>query len=69
MEGVMLGWTHWLIVLIVVVLLFGGSGKLSAVMADVAKGIKSFRKGLSEDDKPQPPQNPPLSSSDTEHKS
>ena len=31
-------------------LLFGGSGKISPIMGDVAKGIKSFKKGMSEDD-------------------
>jgi len=41
---------HWLIFLVVVLLLFGGSGKISSIMGDVAKGIKSFRKGMSEDD-------------------
>jgi sec-independent protein translocase protein TatA len=41
---------HWLIFLVVVLLMFGGSGKISAIMGDVAKGIKSFRKGLSDDD-------------------
>lgn len=40
---------HWLIVLAVVLILFGGSGKISSLMGDVAKGIKSFKKGLSED--------------------
>lgn len=37
------------IVLILIVLLFG-RGKISAMMGDVAKGIKSFKKGMSEDD-------------------
>ena len=32
-------------------LLFGGGGKISSLMGDFAKGIKSFRKGLQEDDK------------------
>lgn len=43
--------THWLLLLIVVVLLFGRN-KISDLMGDVAKGIKSFKKGLSEDDAP-----------------
>jgi sec-independent protein translocase protein TatA len=51
---------HWLIFLAVALLLFGGSGKISSIMGDVAKGIKSFKKGMSEDDsevakKPEPP--------------
>ena len=41
--------THLLILLLVVVLLFG-SGKISTLMGDVAKGIKSFKKGMAEDD-------------------
>ena len=40
---------HWLIVLVIVVLLFG-RGKISEVMGDVAKGIKSFKKGMSDDE-------------------
>jgi len=41
---------HWMIVLAVGLLLFGGRGKVSDLMGDVAKGIKSFKKGLAEDD-------------------
>ena len=41
---------HWLIFLVVALLMFGGSGKISSIMGDVAKGIKSFKKGMSEDD-------------------
>lgn len=40
---------HWLIVGIVVMLLFG-KGRFSDMMGDVAKGIKSFKKGMAEDD-------------------
>ena len=40
---------HWVIVLLVVMLLFGG-GRISGLMGDVAKGIKSFKKGMAEDD-------------------
>ena len=40
---------HWLIVLVVVLLLFG-RGKISEVMGDMAKGVKSFKKGLAEDE-------------------
>ena len=40
---------HWLIVLAVVLLLFG-SGKISGLMGDFAKGIKSFKKNMNEDD-------------------
>ena len=44
---------HWVIVLAVGLLLFGGRGKISELMGDFAKGIKSFKKGLSEDEKPE----------------
>ena len=40
---------HWMIVIAVVVLLFG-RGKISGLMGDVADGIKSFKKGMQEDD-------------------
>ena len=42
---------HWIIVIAVVLLLFG-RGKISDLMGDVAQGIKAFKKGMSEDDKP-----------------
>ena len=48
---------HWIIVLAVGLLLFGGRGKISELMGDFAKGIKSFKKGLSEDDKVEEPAN------------
>lgn len=44
---------HWMIFLVVALLMFGGSGKISAIMGDMAKGIKSFKKGLSDDDDEQ----------------
>jgi sec-independent protein translocase protein TatA len=40
---------HWLIVILVLLLLFG-SGKVSHLMGDFAKGIKSFKKNMAEDD-------------------
>lgn len=40
---------HWVILLLIVVLLFG-RGKISEVMGDVAKGIKSFKKGMADDE-------------------
>jgi len=40
---------HWLILLVVLMLVFG-KGKISDVMGDFAKGIKSFKKGMVEDD-------------------
>jgi sec-independent protein translocase protein TatA len=45
---------HWLIVILVVVLLFGRN-KISDLMGDMAKGVKSFKKGLAEDDTPPRP--------------
>ena len=42
---------HWLIVLAVVVLLFGGGGKIPRLMKDLGSGIKQFKSGLKEDDK------------------
>jgi sec-independent protein translocase protein TatA len=44
---------HWLIVLVVVVVLFGGRGKLSSIMGDAAKGIRAFQKGLKGEDDPR----------------
>lgn len=50
---------HWLIVLLVVLILFG-RGRVSEIMGDFGKGIKSFKKGLNEDEQPAaaPPQIP-----------
>jgi len=42
---------HWIIVLVVVLLLFG-RGKLSELMGDAAKGIKAFKKGMADDETP-----------------
>ena len=41
---------HWLIVLVVVLVLFGGKGKISALMGDFGKGLKSFKKGMKEEE-------------------
>ncbi len=46
------------IVIVLVVLLFG-RGKISSLMGDVAKGIKSFKKGMSSEEKIDPPENSP----------
>ena len=40
---------HWLIVIVVIMLVFG-KGRISDVMGDFAKGIKSFKKGMADDD-------------------
>ncbi len=46
---------HWLIVGIIILLLFG-KGRFSDMMGDVAKGLKSFKKGMGDDDdKPTQP--------------
>ena len=44
-----LSWWHILLVLLVFVLLFG-TGKISGLMGDLAKGIKSFKKEMTEED-------------------
>jgi len=41
---------HWLIVLAVVVLLFGGGGKISKIMGDFGSGLKAFKKGVKDED-------------------
>jgi sec-independent protein translocase protein TatA len=57
---------HWMVVLLIVLLLFG-AGKLPRVMGDFAKGIKAFKKGMSDEDEAAnpPPQVTPPSSSTT----
>ena len=40
---------HWLIVLAVVLVLFGGGGKISKLMGDFGKGLKSFKKNVKEE--------------------
>lgn len=42
--------THWIVVAVIVLVLFGGRGKISSLMGDMAQGIKAFKKGMSEDD-------------------
>ena len=44
------GWVQIAVVIILAVLLFGGRGKISSIMGDFAKGIKSFKKGMKEED-------------------
>ncbi len=43
-----IGWTGIIIIAVLVVILFG-KGKISSIMGDLAKGIKSFKKGMSDD--------------------
>jgi sec-independent protein translocase protein TatA len=66
---------HWLVVIVVVMLLFG-RGKISDIMGDVAKGVKNFKKGLADDEeeeeatttKPLEKQATPTASATTEEK-
>ena len=53
---------HWIVVIAVVLLLFG-RGKISDLMGDVAQGIKAFKKGMQDDDKP-PEKTEPVKSID-----
>jgi len=65
---------HWLVVLVVIMLLFG-RGKISELMGDVAKGVKSFKKGLADDDDEEVPakslegESSPMTANRTEEKS
>ena len=44
---------HWLVLGLIAILLLGG-GRFSNMMGDVAKGIKQFKKGMSEEDEDKP---------------
>jgi sec-independent protein translocase protein TatA len=46
-------WWHLILLGAVVLILFGGRGKISDVMGDFAKGIRSFREGLNAPDDPK----------------
>lgn len=41
---------HWLVVLVIVLVLFGGRGKISSIMGDIGKGLKNFKKGMKDED-------------------
>jgi sec-independent protein translocase protein TatA len=56
---------HWMIVLLVVMVLFGGRGKISSLMGDFAQGIKAFKKGMAEDDKTADAKSEPVKTIDT----
>jgi sec-independent protein translocase protein TatA len=45
---------HWLVVGVIILLLFG-KGRFSDMMGDVAKGLKSFKKGIAEEEEPTAP--------------
>jgi sec-independent protein translocase protein TatA len=49
---------HWIIVALVILVLFG-RGKISETMGDFGRGIKSFRKGMAEEEKSATPTAPP----------
>jgi len=57
---------HWIIIIGVVAVLFGGKGKISGLMGDLAKGIKAFKSGMKEEETAAaaPPQVPPPSPSE-----
>ena len=44
-------WTYFIILGVLLLVLFGGRGKISALMGDMAKGVTAFRKGLKDDEK------------------
>ena len=56
---------HWMLFIAVALLLFGGKGKISDIMGDVAKGVKSFKKGMSDDDEEKPVSTAPASAART----
>jgi sec-independent protein translocase protein TatA len=58
---------HWLIVLVIVLVLFG-RGKIPELMGDVAKGIKSFKKGMSDEDQTPPPPAADANAKTVDHK-
>ncbi len=48
-----MGWTgiwQWVVVLVIVLILFGGRGKISALMGDFGKGLKAFKKSVKDGD-------------------
>jgi len=55
---------HWIVVAIVVLLLFGGRGKLSGIMGDAAKGIRAFKEGLKDEPAAAEPTAKPLPKTD-----
>ena len=62
-----IGWTGIIIIAILVVILFG-KGKISSIMGDLAKGIKSFKKGMSDDNSGNDNSNKDSDSSNSENK-
>ena len=62
-----IGWTGIVIIAILVVILFG-KGKISSIMGDLAKGIKSFKSGLSDDKSSKDDDNNNSDSSNSDNK-
>lgn len=56
---------HWLIVLVVALLILGGRGRVSSLMGDLGKGIKSFKQSMAEDDKAKPAQDAKMNETGT----
>lgn len=52
---------HWLIVLVVALLILGGRGRVSSLLGDLGKGIKSFKQSMAEEDKDKAPQDAKMS--------
>ncbi|MGE4483034.1 twin-arginine translocase TatA/TatE family subunit [Acidocella sp.] len=55
---------HWLIVLVVALLLLGGRGRVSAMMGDLGKGIKSFKQSMAEEEADKKPQDAKMNEPD-----
>ncbi|HZS65294.1 MAG TPA: twin-arginine translocase TatA/TatE family subunit [Xanthobacteraceae bacterium] len=55
---------HWILVAVVILLLFGGRGKISSLMGDFAEGIKAFKKGMREDKPEDAAKDAPMKSID-----
>ena len=62
-----IGWTGIIIIAVLVVILFG-KGKISSIMGDLAKGIKSFKKGLSDESSGNENSNKDSDNSNSENK-
>ncbi len=62
-----IGWTGIIIIAILIVILFG-KGKISSIMGDLAKGIKSFKKGMSDEPTSKEDNNDNTDSSNSDNK-
>ena len=60
---------HLLLAAVIILILFGGKGKISELMGDVAKGIKSFKKGLSDEEPVAKPAEQPQPAKTIDHQS